>query len=145
VPGGGAVEMALAHALNEKAKLITGVHQWPYRAVSRALEVIPRILIQNCGGQAIRILTALRAKHATEGCMSWGVDGETGNVVDMKEFGIWEPYSVKTQTYKTAIETAILLLRIDDIVSGSKKKGAGESSAPAKNEAEEQSAEPSER
>jgi T-complex protein 1 subunit gamma len=35
---------------------------------------------------------------------------------------------VKLQVYKTAIETAILLLRIDDIVSGSKKKddtGAG--------------------
>ena len=46
--------------LNEKAKHITGVQQWPYRAVSRALEVIPRTLIQNCGGQAIRALTALR-------------------------------------------------------------------------------------
>jgi len=144
VPGGGAVEMALAHALNEKAKLITGVQQWPYRAVSRALEVIPRTLIQNCGGQAIRVLTALRAKHATDGCKTWGVDGETGAVVDMKEFGVWEPYSVKVQTYKTAIETAILLLRIDDIVSGSKKKGGGDSAGPAK-EAEEPSAEPSER
>jgi T-complex protein 1 subunit gamma len=137
VPGGGAVEMALAHALNEKAKLITGVHQWPYRAVSRALEVIPRTLIQNCGGQAIRLLTALRAKHATAGCTTWGVDGESGNVVDMKEFGIWEPMSVKSQTYKTAIETAILLLRIDDIVSGSKKKGAGDAGGQSKNEPDE--------
>ena len=48
--------------LNEKAKHITGVQQWPYRAVSRALEVIPRTLIQNCGGQAIRTLTALRVQ-----------------------------------------------------------------------------------
>ena len=31
VPGGGATEMALAQALNEKAKSITGIHQWPYR------------------------------------------------------------------------------------------------------------------
>jgi len=136
VPGGGAVEMALAHALNERAKLITGVQQWPYRAVSKALEVIPRTLIQNCGGQAIRTLTALRAKHATPGCTSWGVDGETGDVVDMKEFGVWEPFSVKTQTYKTAIETAILLLRIDDIVSGSKKK-SGDQAGPKRNEPEE--------
>lgn len=36
----------------------------------------------------------------------------------MKELGIWEPYVVKTQTIKTAIESATLLLRIDDIVSG---------------------------
>ncbi|XP_050401053.1 T-complex protein 1 subunit gamma [Patella vulgata] len=59
-PGGGATEMALAQALNEKAKSITGIHQWPYRAVARALEVIPRTLIQNCGASTIRTLTALR-------------------------------------------------------------------------------------
>lgn len=140
VPGGGAVEMALAHVLNEKAKHITGVQQWPYRAVSRALEVIPRTLVQNCGGQAIRTLTALRAKHATEGCVSWGVNGEMGEIADMKEYGVWEAYSVKAQTFKTAIETAILLLRIDDIVSGLKKKkdGAGGGSAPSARAEEDQ-------
>lgn len=41
-----------------------------------------------------------------------------GNIVDMKDLGVWEPYVVKTQTIKTAIESATLLLRIDDIVSG---------------------------
>jgi T-complex protein 1 subunit gamma len=138
VPGGGAVEMALAHALNEKAKHITGVHQWPYRAVSRALEVIPRTLIQNCGAQPIRVLTALRAKHAVEGNSTWGIDGDTGTIVDMKEFGIWEPYSVKAQTYKTAIETARLLLRIDDIVSGSKKKRSDDqNTGPSQEQASE--------
>ncbi|XP_011447879.1 T-complex protein 1 subunit gamma-like [Crassostrea angulata] len=123
VPGGGAAEMALSQALNEKAKSITGIHQWPYRAVSRALEVVPKTLIQNCGASTIRTLTALRAKHATANNTSWGVDGETGKVVDMKDYGIWEPFAVKVQTYKTAIETAVLLLRIDDIVSGVKKQG----------------------
>jgi T-complex protein 1 subunit gamma len=36
--------------------------------------------------------------------------------------GIWEPLAVKLQTMKTAIEASCLLLRIDDIVSGIKKK-----------------------
>ncbi|XP_002736837.1 T-complex protein 1 subunit gamma-like [Saccoglossus kowalevskii] len=133
VPGGGATEMALAHLLNEKAKTITGVEQWPYKAISRALEVIPRTLIQNCGGNTIRTLTALRAKHTDTDNITWGVDGEKGTLVDMKDFGVWEPFSVKVQTYKTAMETAMLLLRIDDIVSGTKKatgrEGAG-SAAP---------------
>ncbi|CAG5127869.1 unnamed protein product [Candidula unifasciata] len=123
VPGGGATEMALAQALNERAKGITGVHQWPYRAISRAMEVIPRTLIQNCGASTIRVLTALRAKHALPNNSTWGIDGNTGNIVDMKTFGVWEPISVKQQVFKTAIETAILLLRIDDIVSGVKKQG----------------------
>lgn len=121
VKGGGAVEMAVSRLLTEKASKLEGVEQWPYKAVAQALEIIPRTLAQNCGANTIRTLTVLRAKHATEGLV-WGIDGETGELVDMKERGIWEPLSVKLQTYKTAVETAILLLRIDDIVSGSKKK-----------------------
>lgn len=124
VPGGGAVEMAVSLALTRKQI------QGPYRAVAQALEIIPRTLAQNCGANTIRTLTALRAKHAshTQGDVApctWGINGETGDIVDMKVQGIWEPLSVKLQVYKTAVETAILLLRIDDIVSGSKKRGDG--------------------
>lgn len=121
VPGGGAIEMAVSHALTEKGKSVEGVGQWPYRAVAQALEIIPATLAQNCGANTIRTLTALRAKHATD-AHTWGINGETGQLADMTELGIWEPLTVKLQTYKTAVETAILLLRIDDIVSGSKKK-----------------------
>jgi len=131
VPGGGAGEMEIAKLLEEKAKSITGIHQWPFRALARAFEVIPRTLIQNCGANVIRTLTALRAKHAQEGNFTWGVDGDTGNLTDMHQLGIWEPLSVKLQTYKTAIETAILLLRIDDIVSGAKKASSLEQKSDA--------------
>jgi len=125
VPGGGASEMEVAYLLTQKAKTLKGVIQWPYKAVASALEVIPRTLAQNCGANTIRSLTALRAKHAKEEekNVNWGINGETGELADMSALGIWEPLSVKLQVYKTAIETAILLLRIDDIVSGSKKKG----------------------
>lgn len=64
VPGGGATEMAVSHALTERSKGMTGVEQWPYRAVAQALEVIPRTLIQNCGASTIRVLTSLRVRHA---------------------------------------------------------------------------------
>ncbi|XP_065912034.1 T-complex protein 1 subunit gamma-like [Dysidea avara] len=135
LPGGGAAEMALAHVLNEKAQSVEGIQQWPYRAISKALEVLPRTLIRNCGGNPIRTLTALRAKHATDGNTNWGVDGNKGNICDMKELKVWDPLAVKLQTYKTAIETAVLLLRIDDIVSGSKKnKGTDQPSQPAAQE-----------
>jgi T-complex protein 1 subunit gamma len=53
----------------------------------------------------------------------WGIDGLTGDVVDMCKTEIWEPFAVKVQTFKSAIDSACLLLRIDDIVSGMKKKG----------------------
>jgi T-complex protein 1 subunit gamma len=70
VPGGGASEMAVAHALTEKSKAMTGVEQWPYRAVAQALEVIPRTLIQNCGASTIRLLTSLRVSSFLHSCLA---------------------------------------------------------------------------
>lgn len=128
VPGCGAIEMAVSQRLHAKSKTITGVSQYPYRAVAEALEVIPRTLIENCGGKVIRVLTGLRAKHSESGedAKFWGIDGMKGVAVDVRELKVWEPLVVKTQTMKTAVEAAGMLLRIDDIVSGlSKKKDAG--------------------
>lgn len=123
-PGGGATEMAVSVRLAQKSKQIEGVLQWPYRAVADAMEVIPRTLIQNAGASAVRVLTQLRAKHA-EGLSSFGVDGDTGAVVDMKEYRVWEPEAVKVQSIKTAVESACLLLRVDDICAAKKAQPAG--------------------
>ncbi|KAI1728601.1 TCP-1/cpn60 chaperonin family domain-containing protein [Ditylenchus destructor] len=123
VPGAGSLEMALAHAIEEKSRSVEGVLQYPYKAIAHALEVIPRTLIQNCGGSTIRQLTALRAKHAqSPDFWTWGINGLTGELVDVNDLGIWDPLTVRIQVLKTAIETSIMLLRIDDIVSGIKKK-----------------------
>lgn len=61
-PGGGATEMAISVGLHAKAKSIIGVEGWPYRAVADAMEVIPRTLVQNSGGNAMRVLTELRVR-----------------------------------------------------------------------------------
>lgn len=105
-PGGGATEMAVSVRLSQKAKSIEGVQQWPYKAVADALEVIPRTLVQNAGASPVRVLTDLRAKHA-EGKSSWGINGDTGALADMKEYGVWEPQAIKLQSLKTAIEVCI--------------------------------------
>lgn len=108
-PGGGATEMAVSVRLRELAKSIEGVQQWPYNAVADALEVIPRTLVQNAGKSPVRVLTELRAKQA-EGGSSFGVDGDTGAIADMKEYGVWEPEAIKLQSIKTAIEVSNLCL-----------------------------------
>jgi len=51
----------------------------------------------------------------------WGINGNSGKIENMEEADIWDPVAVKVQTFKTAIESACMLLRIDDIVSGIKK------------------------
>lgn len=45
---------------------------------------------------------------------------------------IWDAYNVKAQTFKTAIEAACMLLRIDDIVSGIKKRQAPQANESSK-------------
>ena len=125
-PGGGATEMAVAVRLNQLSKGVEGVAQWPYRAIAEAMEVIPRTLIQNSGNSPIRVLTQLRAKHAeSKGNSSWGIDGDLGKVVDMHELGVWEPQAVKLQSVKTAVESACLLLRVDDICGAKKAQSSG--------------------
>ena len=64
VPGGGALEMELACRLREMANQVEGIYQWPFKALASAFEVIPRTLATNCGGDVVRMLTELRAKHS---------------------------------------------------------------------------------
>lgn len=123
-PGGGATEMAISVGLSDKAKTIEGVEGWPFRTVGEAMEVIPRTLIQNCGGNTIRLLAKLRAKHAA-GEHEFGIDGDTGVITDMNTIGLYESAAVKIQIMKTAIESACLLLRVDDIVSAKRPRQEG--------------------
>eukprot|EP00163_Fabomonas_tropica_P013261 TRINITY_DN2476_c0_g1_i2.p1 TRINITY_DN2476_c0_g1~~TRINITY_DN2476_c0_g1_i2.p1 ORF type:complete len:511 (+),score=180.41 TRINITY_DN2476_c0_g1_i2:106-1638(+) len=118
LPGGGATEMAIATYIDGKSKTVDGIHQFPYAALAEAFEVIPRTLASNCGTDTVRLLTQLRMKHKQGGNSTLGIDGEKGKLVDMQELDIWEPFAVKVQTIKTAINAACMLLRIDDIVSG---------------------------
>lgn len=133
VPGGGALEMELAHRLIEHSKKIEGLQQWPFKAIATALEVIPRTLAQNCGANVVRVMTELRAKHSKDDGLWFGIDGNKGVIANMKEIDVWDPVAVKLQTYKTAIESACMLLRIDDVVSGMKK--SKKQSAPAQEDA----------
>jgi len=122
VPGGGAVEMSVSQYLMQKSKTIKGIEQLPYQAVASAMEVIPRTLAENCGANTIRIITELRAKHTNEQNLNLGIDGVKGVIADTAELKIWEPYEVKVQTIKTAVESACLILRIDDVLSSLKPK-----------------------
>merc|ERR1719181_796695 len=122
LPGGGATEMEIACRLKDKAKSIEGTRQLAYTAVATALEVIPRTLAQNCGVDVVRTMTDLRARHATAGNSHIGIDGMKGTIADVRAEGIMDCFAVKQQTIKTSVESAAMLLRIDQVVSGIKRK-----------------------
>lgn len=103
-----------------------------------ALEIIPRTLAHNCGADVVRVITELRAKHASENGVYYGIDGNTGKIADMRAIDIWEPLIVKQQVFKAAIEASCMLLRIDDVVSGFKKKKEQKSGPVAGQQPDEQ-------
>jgi len=119
VSGGGCVEMSVSRMLFNESKKMTGLEAICLEVLSEAFEIIPKTLCQNCGADVIRTITELRSKHS-EG-PQWAINGITGKVVHVDELNLWESVVVRGQTFKTAIECACMLLRIDDVLSGIKK------------------------
>jgi thermosome len=124
VAGGGAVEVELAKKIREFAESLSGREQLAVQAFAETLEIIPRTLAENAGLDPIDILTELKSKH-DEGEIFAGLDALKGHSVDAWDAGIIEPLKIKTQAIKSASSVAIMLLRIDDIISAGRLAKAG--------------------
>ena len=116
VAGGGAPEVELALRLREYAATVGGREQLAIEAFADAMEVIPKTLAENAGLDQIDSLVALRSKHE-KGMKTAGLDMETGEPVDMLAAGVVEPLRVKTQAINSAAESAVMILRIDDVIA----------------------------
>jgi thermosome len=125
--GGGSVETELQIRLRDYAATVGGRVQLAIEAFANSFEVIPRTLAENSGFDTIDKVVALRKAHA-DGAKHTGLNVYTGEVMDMREAGVIEPLRVKTQAIKSATETAMLLVRVDDMMvtqSGKKAGAAG--------------------
>jgi thermosome len=119
VAGGGSPEVEVALRLQEYAATLEGREQLAVKAYAEALEVIPRTLAENAGLDPIDMLMELRSQHE-KGVKTAGLNVYEGKVVDMwKEFVV-EPLRVKTQVINAATESAVMILRIDDIIASTR-------------------------
>lgn len=119
VGGGGAVEMELSRFLKEYSRTVSGKQQRVIEFYARALEVIPRTLIQNSGGDATDIMNKLRTKHSSVADPSdrwFGVDCINNDIRDTMSSFIWEPSSVKENAIQAATEACCLILSIDETI-----------------------------
>ena len=119
--GGGSIYAALSYSLSQFAHTIDGREKMAIDAFSRALEVIPRTLADNAGLDPVNEMMMLSQHHAN-GEHWMGIDIENGGSIDMRHISVFEPRAVVEQALKSALETAIMILRIDDVIS-SKKAG----------------------
>ncbi|UZE92637.1 MAG: TCP-1/cpn60 chaperonin family protein [Methanosarcinales archaeon] len=118
VVGGGSSEVEVALQLRKYASTVGGREQLAIEAFADALEVIPRTLAENAGLNTIDSLVSLRSKHE-KGDKNAGLDVYTGSVIDMQEANVLEPLRIKTQAIGSAAESAVMILRIDDVMAAS--------------------------
>jgi len=128
VPGAGATEMELSIKIKEYGDTCPGLDQYAIRAFAKALEFVPRTLAENSGQDAAVVLAALGAAHAN-GNATMGVDinaagtGREGT----RETGdeLLDLLATKLSAFRLAIDAAITVLRVDQIIMSKPAGGGG--------------------
>ncbi len=118
LPGGGATQIHLARKLREFATSQSVREQMAIEGYAAALEIVPRTLAENAGYDPIDIILSLSAAQTKiKQNPAWiGINGNTGEIVDMFEEEIFDPIFVAKHAITGATEAAINILRIDDVL-----------------------------
>lgn len=128
VPGAGATEMELAHQISKFGESQTGLDQYAINKFAEALEVIPRILSETSGHDAEKVLASLRTAHGN-GESQVGVDVDSDSVCNKTEEGVIDLMSTKESALRLAVDAAVTVLRVDQIIM-SKQAGGPKPRAP---------------
>jgi len=115
VVGGAAVETELLMKIRDYAQTVGGRVQIALEAYAAAFESIPRTLAENSGYNPIDKLVELKNVHS-KGKKNAGLNVYEGKVVDMLAEGVIEPLRSKRQSIQSASETAVMLIRVDDMM-----------------------------
>ncbi|XP_020587047.1 T-complex protein 1 subunit theta [Phalaenopsis equestris] len=115
LPGAAATEIELARKLKEFSFKETGLDQYAIAKFAESFEMVPRILAENAGLNAMEIISLLYAEHAA-GNTKVGIDLEEGVCKDVSALKIWDLYVTKFFALKYAADAACTVLRVDQII-----------------------------
>jgi thermosome len=121
VAGGGALETELALRIRDYSASLKGREQLAVEKFAEAMEVIPRTLAENSGLDPIDKLVELKAAHE-KGNKNAGLDVYTGKIIDMWKQGVIEPLRTKRQAVGSAVDAAIMILKIDDVIASKREE-----------------------
>ena len=116
IAGGGSIYAHLARHLREHNVKGSDRESMAIEAYANALESIPRTLAENAGLDPVDALFDLRKIDSH----THGISTE-GEIIDMVEANVIEPRKVVSNAIGCATESAIMVLRIDDVIAS---KGA---------------------
>jgi len=117
VGGAGAVEMEVAKKLRSYAVKVSSKEQHAIGAFVDSLETIPENLARNAGLDVTDVKLALRLAHEKEEGSWLGINVLSRKIENTLTCGIIEPYSVKKQVLRTAVEVASTIIRTANIIS----------------------------
>ena len=112
LPGAGSSHSRIAHAVRAAAESQGGRERLAMEAFARAMETIPATLVENAGGEPLDRVLELRSTSLTEAPVGISEDGKIWEVDD-----VWHPRSVIENSLEAATETAMGMLRIDQVIS----------------------------
>jgi chaperonin GroEL (HSP60 family) len=116
LPGGGAVEIAVAHELDRYRETIQGMEGFGVAAVAQALRKPLAQIVVNAGYNPLEKVEEVKAAQIASGSDSIGIDCDTGKTVDFLETGIVDPAPVKLHALEAAAEVATAVLRIHTVI-----------------------------
>jgi len=119
VLGAGSPEEEVASKLLEWSKTLSGRKQLAVQKFAEAVESIPLTIAENAGMSPIDTLVELRAKHS-KGERTAGVNTKEGKIEDAANFDVYEPLAVKEEILSAAVEAAVMILRIDNVIASAK-------------------------
>lgn len=118
LPGGGAVDVAVARRVREMATGLNSKAQLAAEGFADALEMIPFTLAKNGGADPISVVADIRARQNAEGPRQGYVLPDR-SVEDVLDAGVLDVHATKRQAYTIAREVANLIIGIDDAVKAS--------------------------
>jgi T-complex protein 1 subunit theta len=150
--GAGAVEMELSRLLKEYAAATPGIDQYGIAKFGEAFEAIPRTLAENSGTDSTNAVYALHVAHNPLHTHAFHNDGDCSagraevipiadrpnmgfdidelKPINASEKGIYDIYITKVNALRLAVDAALTILKIDQIImskpaGGPKPREAG--------------------
>lgn len=131
--GAGATELELCKRLKAFADEDTGLDQYSIRKFAEAFDVIPRTLVENSGADPTNTMFALHQSHTQPDSTTFGFDIEECHPHDAVNAGIFDLFASKSNAIRLAVDAAITVLKVDQIVM-SKPAGGPKPRAPGPND-----------
>ncbi|ABZ84985.1 thermosome subunit [Heliomicrobium modesticaldum Ice1] len=125
VPGGGAVELAVARQMEEVRRETRGMAAYGLDCVVAALKKPFAQIITNAGFNPLEKLGDVIAAQMEQNSDTLSINCDNGELADMWAMGVIDPALVKMHALKAAGEVAEAILRIDTIIKKREERADG--------------------